>query len=84
MMENKTAWQGLLRTLDNHQEVFNQQLARLRKENMDADSTSPFLGPVKQYSMSVRYNIWPFPALNDSSQSPGRNTSRCHQRRRIG
>jgi hypothetical protein len=50
MTENRQAWRGLLVTFDDHQKVFNDQLARLKVEDMVPDPESPLLGPVIQYS----------------------------------
>jgi len=50
MAENRIAWRQLLVTIDNHQKTFNEQLMRLKAENMVPDPESPLLGPVKQYS----------------------------------
>ena len=53
MAENRQAWRGLLKTIDDHQEVFNEQLARLKVQNRVPDPESPLLGPVIQYSEYV-------------------------------
>jgi hypothetical protein len=50
MVENRAAWRDLLVTIDDHQKVFNEQLIRLKAENMVPDPESPLLGPVIQYS----------------------------------
>jgi hypothetical protein len=64
MAENRTAWRELLTTVDEHQKVFNEQLTRLKAENMVPDPESPLLGPVLQYSKYIdiflfrRWDFW--------------------------
>jgi hypothetical protein len=55
MMENEDAWRELVKTLDTHQQVFNEQLGRLKAKDLDPNPDSPLLGPIKQYSESVPY-----------------------------
>jgi hypothetical protein len=50
MMENEDAWKELVKTLDTHQQDFNEQLGRLKAKDLDTDPNSPLLGPIKQYS----------------------------------
>jgi hypothetical protein len=56
MMENEDAWKELVKTLDTHQQRFNEQLGRLKAEKIDADPNSALLGPIKQYSRSVPHD----------------------------
>jgi DNA-directed RNA polymerase delta subunit len=53
MMENEDAWKELVKTLDIHQQEFNEQLGRLKAKDLNTDPKSPLLGPIKQYSESV-------------------------------
>ena len=53
MMENEDAWKELVKTLDTHQQRFNEQLRRLNAEDIDVDPNSALFGPIKQYSKSV-------------------------------
>jgi len=53
MMENEDAWKELVKTLDTHQQDFNEQLGRLKAKDLDTDPNSPLLSPIKQYSESV-------------------------------
>jgi hypothetical protein len=56
MMENEDSWKELIKTLDTHQQHFNEQLGRLKADDIDADSESALLGPIKQYSKSVLHD----------------------------
>ncbi|KIM22150.1 hypothetical protein M408DRAFT_28960 [Serendipita vermifera MAFF 305830] len=53
MVENRQAWQGLLATIDDHQKTFNDQLVRLKVDDMVPDPESPLLAPVMQYSETL-------------------------------
>jgi hypothetical protein len=53
MMENEDAWKELVKTLDTHQQNFNEQLGRLKATDLNTNPKSPLLGPIKQYSESV-------------------------------
>jgi hypothetical protein len=55
MVKNRVGWRELLGTIDDHQKVFNEQLTRLKADNMVPDPESPLLGPAIQYSGCV-YN----------------------------
>ena len=55
MMENEDSWKDLVKTLDTHQQRFNEQLGRLKAKDFDTNPNSPLLGPIKQYSESVPY-----------------------------
>jgi hypothetical protein len=60
MMENEDAWRELVRTLDTHQQRFNEQLARLKAKDLEVDPNSALLGPIKQYSKLVPHDRLPF------------------------
>jgi hypothetical protein len=57
MVENRVGWRELLGTIDEHQKVFNEQLMRLKADNMVPDPESPLLGPAIQYSGYVHRSI---------------------------
>jgi hypothetical protein len=57
MVENRVGWRELLGTIDDHQKVFNEQLMRLKADNMVPDPESPLLGPAIQYSGYVHIPI---------------------------
>jgi len=50
MVENRQGWRDLIATIDEHQEVFNKQLIRLKADDTVPDPESPLLAPVIQYS----------------------------------
>jgi hypothetical protein len=50
MIENKEARKKLISTIDDHQRVFNEQLVRMKKDDLVPDPESPLLGPIKQYA----------------------------------
>jgi hypothetical protein len=80
MMENDDAWNGLVTILDTHQQDFNEQLRRLKAQDLDTDPNSPLLGPMKQYSESVHYNrllLQNKQKLTRFSQNAG-GITRCH------
>jgi hypothetical protein len=87
MMENEDAWKELVKTLDTHQQRFNEQLGRLNAKDLDANPNSALLGPIKQYSESVPNDRLLFPnkrKLTHLSQNPGGNTRRDHEREWAG
>ncbi|KAF8495352.1 hypothetical protein BU17DRAFT_72515 [Hysterangium stoloniferum] len=49
---------NLLKTIDDHQKEFNDQLKRLEVEDMVPDHESPLLGPVKHYSKMLERAHW--------------------------
>ena len=67
MVENRIGWRELLSTIDEHQEVFNKELMRLKADKTVPDPEDPLLGPVIHYSEYVHMPICPTPcteALN--------------------
>ena len=79
-MENEDAWKELIKTLDTHQQDFNEQLGRLKAKDLDKDPNSPLLGPIKQYSESVVYDRLLLSKLTHHSQNAGGNTGCDHER----
>jgi len=51
MAENKEAWKGLLQTLTDHRDQFNEQLVLMKQGTTKPDAESPVLAPLKSYSM---------------------------------
>jgi hypothetical protein len=47
MVDNIEAWKGLTLTLDDHKGALNTQL---KMKNINPDSDSPLLGPLRCYS----------------------------------
>jgi len=51
MAENKEEWKGLLQTLTDHRDQFNEQLLLMKRGTTKPDAESPVLAPLKGYSV---------------------------------